>query len=58
MVKAYLRYEPTHTFGIVTSYAGNSVFDRSSKLAVAAALEDVLIWDVKKGELVRPLANA
>lgn len=53
MVKAYLRYEPTRTFGIINSFAGNCVFDHSAKLSVTAALEDVVIWDLKKGQMVQ-----
>ena len=33
------------------SASSNAIFD--GKLAYAPALEDVLVWDVKKGEMVR-----
>ena len=38
-------------FGIVCSASSNSVFD--GRLAYVPALEDVLVWDVKKGQMVR-----
>jgi len=38
-------------FGLVCSSSSNSVFD--GKLAYVPALEDVLVWDVKKGKMVR-----
>lgn len=36
---------------MVCSSSSNSVFD--GKLAYVPALEDVLVWDVKKGKMVR-----
>lgn len=52
MVKSYLRYEPCKTFGVITSSLSNAVFSGDDKLAIAPALEDVAIWDLKKGILV------
>ncbi|ORX92914.1 Utp12-domain-containing protein [Basidiobolus meristosporus CBS 931.73] len=49
MVKAYLRYEPQAAFGVITSSTSNAVFDAEGKFAVAPALEDVIVWDLKKG---------
>ncbi|KZS97786.1 WD-repeat-containing protein [Sistotremastrum niveocremeum HHB9708] len=50
MVKSYLRHGPTQAFGLICSSGSNSVFD--GKLAYVPALEDVLVWDVKKGEML------
>ncbi|TDL29382.1 WD-repeat-containing protein [Rickenella mellea] len=50
MVKSYLRHGPTQAFGLVCSSASNSVWD--GKLAYVPALEDVLVWDIKKGQMV------
>lgn len=50
MVKSYDRWGPTQAFGIVCSAGANSVYD--GKLAYVPALEDVLVWDVKKGQMV------
>ena len=52
MVKSYLRYEPYKTFGVITSTLSNVVFSGDGKLAIAPALEDVALWDLKKGILV------
>ncbi|KDR83852.1 hypothetical protein GALMADRAFT_55599 [Galerina marginata CBS 339.88] len=50
MVQSYLKHGPTQAFGIVCSSSSNSVFD--GKLAYVPALEDVLVWDVKKGQMI------
>ena len=49
MVKSYQRHGPTEAFGVIAS--GPAVFD--GRKAYCPALEDVLVWDVKKGEQVR-----
>ncbi|KIL70155.1 hypothetical protein M378DRAFT_117072 [Amanita muscaria Koide BX008] len=48
MVQSYQRHGPTQAFGLVCSPASNSHYD--AKLAYVPALEDVLVWDVKKGQ--------
>ncbi|GAA5891359.1 hypothetical protein JCM8208_002599 [Rhodotorula glutinis] len=48
MVKSYQRHGPTEAFGVIAS--GPAVFD--GRKAYCPALEDVLVWDVKKGEQV------
>ncbi|KAF8974206.1 WD40 repeat-like protein [Flammula alnicola] len=50
MVQSYLKHGPTQAFGVVCSSSSNSVFD--GRLAYVPALEDVLVWDVKKGQMV------
>ncbi|KAF9498450.1 WD-repeat-containing protein [Pleurotus eryngii] len=50
MVQSYLRHGPTQAFGLVCSSSSNSVFD--GRRAYVPALEDVLVWDVKKGEML------
>ncbi|CAO1633213.1 unnamed protein product [Jaminaea pallidilutea] len=50
MVRSYLRHEPTAAFGVVCSNAARSVLDADGKTAYVAALEDVLVWDVRRGE--------
>ncbi|KAF7352875.1 WD-repeat-containing protein [Mycena venus] len=50
MVASYLRHGPTQAFGIVCSSSSNSVYD--GKLAYVPALEDILVWDVKKGQML------
>lgn len=51
-VKSYLRHGPTEVFGVVASSSSNSIYD--GKRAYVPALEDILVWDVKKGEQVTP----
>ncbi|KAI8372806.1 WD40-repeat-containing domain protein [Radiomyces spectabilis] len=49
MVKAYLRYEPLAAFGVIASTQSNIVYDHTGKYALSPALEEVVIWDLKKG---------
>jgi hypothetical protein len=51
MVRSYLRHGETSAFGLVCSASSNSLYDGA--LAFVPALEDVLVWDVKRGEQVR-----
>lgn len=53
MVRSYERHEPTAAFALVCSNAANGVLETDGKTAVLPALEDVLVWDVKRGEQVR-----
>ncbi|EKD20743.1 uncharacterized protein L3040_006461 [Drepanopeziza brunnea f. sp. 'multigermtubi'] len=60
MVKSYLKYEHSRTFGLVNSSTSNVVWcesARSTGIAVAAANEEVLCWDIKKGELLSRWAD-
>ncbi|KAJ7068170.1 quinon protein alcohol dehydrogenase-like superfamily [Mycena amicta] len=50
MVVSYLRHGPTQAFGVVCSSSANSLYD--GKCAYVPALEDILVWDVKKGEML------
>ncbi|ORY66462.1 WD40-repeat-containing domain protein [Pseudomassariella vexata] len=58
MVKSYLKYEHSKSFGIVASSTSNIIWtanDRSNTSAghaIVAANEEVLTWDIKKGELL------
>ncbi|GFH21363.1 uncharacterized protein HaLaN_18652, partial [Haematococcus lacustris] len=54
MVKAYLRYEPAATFGIITSGA-QPCYDASGKLLITAALESVVVWNIKQASQVAVL---
>ncbi|KAJ1693885.1 hypothetical protein LUZ63_010583 [Rhynchospora breviuscula] len=49
MVKAYLRYEPAISFGVIASPDGNITYDPSGRHLLAPALEKISIWDLKKG---------
>ncbi|KAF2099379.1 WD domain-containing protein [Rhizodiscina lignyota] len=61
MVKSYAKYEASHTFGTVTSAIANTIWTFDSEtagrhtgsgVAVVGANEEILRWDVKKGELI------
>ncbi|KAB5581005.1 WD40-repeat-containing domain protein [Coniochaeta sp. 2T2.1] len=58
MVKSYLKYEHSQSFGIVASsfsnivWSGKKASGTSAGQAVVAANEEVLCWDIKKGELL------
>lgn len=52
MVKAYLRYELSNTFGVINSNA-NLVYDHTGKLVISAALENINVWNARQGTLVR-----
>ncbi|BGP26588.1 beta transducin [Rhodotorula toruloides] len=47
-MKSYSRHGPTEAFGLIAT--GPAVYD--GRKAYCPALEDVLVWDVKKGEQV------
>lgn len=57
LTKQYLRYVPSAAFGIVGSSKANivtvDVNGQTGKFAAVTAVENVLIWDLKKGEIVR-----
>ncbi|PKY04778.1 WD40 repeat-like protein [Aspergillus campestris IBT 28561] len=63
MVKSYLKFEHSKTFGLITSATSNAVWARDDGIAGAArrtgsgrafvgAGEEILCWDIKKGELL------
>ncbi|ORY22394.1 putative WD-repeat protein [Naematelia encephala] len=50
MVRSYFRHGPTQAFGIICSPTANSFYD--GRLAYVPGWEDVLVWDVKRGEQI------
>ncbi|PYI28210.1 WD domain protein [Aspergillus indologenus CBS 114.80] len=63
MVKSYLKFEHSKTFGLIASGSSNAIWARDedslgtarrtgSGRAIVGASEEVLCWDVKKGELL------
>ncbi|KAL9633487.1 MAG: hypothetical protein Q9204_003375 [Flavoplaca sp. TL-2023a] len=64
MVKSYLKYEHSKTFGLITSPSSNVLWIPDENVqnaalrqsgagrAIVGADEEVLCWDVKKGELL------
>ncbi|XP_054817834.1 uncharacterized protein LOC129317543 isoform X1 [Prosopis cineraria] len=55
MVKAYLRYEPAASFGVVVSVESNISYDSSGKHLLAPALEKVGVWHVRQGICTKEL---
>ncbi|GIL45803.1 hypothetical protein Vafri_2953 [Volvox africanus] len=55
MVKAYLRYEFSAAFGVITS-AANPTYDASGKLLFTSSLESISVWNPKQGSLVKQLS--
>lgn len=51
MVKAYLRYEPAESLGVISSASTISYGPDGSTL-ITAALEKIHVWGVRSGELV------
>ncbi|KAB8271899.1 hypothetical protein BDV30DRAFT_212909 [Aspergillus minisclerotigenes] len=63
MVKSYLKFEHSKTFGLVASATSNAIWARDDEFAgsarqtgsgraIVGAGEEVLCWDIKKGELL------
>lgn len=55
MVKAYLRYEPALSFGVIVSVDSNIAYDSSGKHLLAPALEKVGVWNVRQGVCTKTL---
>ncbi|CAJ2650069.1 unnamed protein product [Trifolium pratense] len=49
MVKAYLRYEPASSFGVIASVDSNISYDSSGKHLLSPALEKIAVWHVRQG---------
>ncbi|KAK3268664.1 Dip2/Utp12 protein [Cymbomonas tetramitiformis] len=58
MVKAYLRYEQAGTFGVVVSPNSNVIYDHSGSKVIAAALENVVLWNLKRGTADKQLSSS
>eukprot|EP01116_Phalansterium_solitarium_P006507 TRINITY_DN18830_c0_g1_i1.p1 TRINITY_DN18830_c0_g1~~TRINITY_DN18830_c0_g1_i1.p1 ORF type:complete len:933 (-),score=243.72 TRINITY_DN18830_c0_g1_i1:56-2854(-) len=56
MVKTYLKYEHDHAFGVICSTG--ACFDASGDFAVSGALENVVLWHVRRGELAALLKDS
>lgn len=56
-MKSYLRYEPSRTFGVISSPQCNAaVYDWSGNLAVCGALQDVLVWNLRQSSQITTLS--
>ena len=52
MVKTYLRYVPSASVGLISTGTSNAVYDHSGNFAICPALEDVIVWHLKRGTAV------
>lgn len=61
MVKSYQRYEQQRAFGVISSKSNIIWIPPSNKTgagqAITSGLEEILIWDIKTGELVKKLRD-
>jgi len=57
MSKTYLRYEPKHKLGLVATSGSNAELDPTGRLALAPALEDVIVWNAKQGVEINILSG-
>ncbi|KAK7337130.1 hypothetical protein VNO77_17690 [Canavalia gladiata] len=55
MVKAYLRYEPAASFGVIASVDSNIAYDSSGKHLLSPALEKIGVWHVRQGLCTKTL---
>ena len=52
MMKSYLRYEPSHSFGVICSPASNITYDFSGNLLLTSAVEEVIVWNARQANKV------
>ncbi|KAJ9070637.1 beta transducin [Entomophthora muscae] len=57
MVKQYLKYIPKSKFGVISSTRSNAIYDTTGQFAILPCLEEVKLWDLKKGTEVATLAD-
>ena len=64
MVKSYDRYEQEKCFGVITSQSNivwlppaESQSSKSSGRALTSGLEEILVWDIKTGDLLQRLQD-
>lgn len=53
MVKTYLRYAPQRSFAVINSPECNVVVGGQGAFAVCGALNDVVVWHLRRGSKVR-----
>ena len=55
MVKTYLRYRHTDTFGLIASSGGGVAASADGSLAFAPQLDGVGVWSLRRGAQVATL---
>jgi U3 small nucleolar RNA-associated protein 12 len=57
MVKSYLRYAEGACLGLVCSAGSNVEFDRKGDYAIAAALSNIILWNLRTGARYKTLGD-
>ncbi|VEU23449.1 DEKNAAC104492 [Brettanomyces naardenensis] len=64
MVKSYTRYELAHTLGVIASHSNSEYIPpdlttnkKGAGKVITSGLEEILIWDIKTGELTDKLRD-
>lgn len=56
MVKSYLRYEPSLVVGVIASIDSNITYDHTGRHLITPALENLSLWNVRKGISTKTLS--
>ena len=51
-MKSYYRYEPSHSFGLITSPRSNAIYDYSGNLCLSGCLQDCKVFNIRQGAQV------
>ncbi|OQS02446.1 hypothetical protein THRCLA_05180, partial [Thraustotheca clavata] len=57
LMKSYLKYAPSASFGVVASPNAPCIYDLTGQLAIAGALKQVIVWNIRTGMQVRVLES-
>lgn len=52
MMKSYLRYEPSKSFGVIAAPQCNIMYDFSGNLAITGALQNICVWNLRQASQV------
>lgn len=52
MVKTYLKYKLNNSFGIISPLKSNCLYDKNNKNAISGGVNNVLIYNMRTGNLV------
>jgi len=56
MVKIYLKYQLRRAFGVISSPNCNVILDKQGQTALTGSLENIALWNVRRGDLIAELA--
>jgi U3 small nucleolar RNA-associated protein 12 len=58
MMKSYLRYEPSASFGVISSPTCNVTFDFSGNMAITGGIHDVGVWNLRQATKVSTFVDS